>query len=78
LKPFLPLFISCNEPINHCEWCKKCEKCAFIFLLLSAWLPPTDVKAVFGSVNMLANQRLTETFLSLMGAEGRQKPFEVR
>jgi hypothetical protein len=22
------------------EWCCDCEKCAFIFLLLSAWLPP--------------------------------------
>lgn len=26
-------------PVTHCEWCCKCEKCAFIFLLLSAWLP---------------------------------------
>ena len=23
-----------------CEWCCECEKCAFIFLLFSAWLSP--------------------------------------
>ena len=24
---------------TKCEWCCECEKCAFIFLLLSAWMP---------------------------------------
>ena len=24
---------------TKCEWCCACEKCAFIFLLLSAWMP---------------------------------------
>ena len=27
-----------------CEWCCECEKCAFIFLLFSAWLPPKGRK----------------------------------
>ena len=28
-----------NSKQTKCEWCCVCEKCAFIFLLLSAWLP---------------------------------------
>ena len=24
---------------TKCEWCCECEKCAFIFLLLAAWIP---------------------------------------
>ena len=29
-----------QQSVSCTEWCCDCEKCAFIFLLLSAWLPP--------------------------------------
>jgi len=83
LKKYHHLFISCNEVSGErpCEWCKKCEKCAFIFLLMSAW---TDisyvVNTVFGGVNMLLDdsEKMQDIFLSLLGggkSEGK-KPFE--
>ena len=51
LQPFHAVFLSCNEPIvrggeessSKCEWCLKCEKCCFLYLLMSAWLSPEDV-----------------------------------
>jgi hypothetical protein len=29
-----------QQSVTCTEWCCDCEKCAFIYLLLSAWLPP--------------------------------------
>ena len=79
------------------RWCGRCEKCAFVCLLLSAWMPPRDVDAVFASSSggadtggsgsgsssgggssggMLHKEELLETFLALVGAGGRSKPFE--
>lgn len=40
---FLPLFISCNLP-DGTRWCGRCAKCAFVFVLLSAFVePPSGV-----------------------------------
>jgi len=65
-----------NKKKQICDnWCTKCEKCAFIYLLLSAWLNPIDVSNIFG-VNMFEDKNNIETFLRLIGAEGRMKPFE--
>jgi len=40
---YLPLFISCNS-IDESRWCARCAKCAFVFLLLSAFLTPEQVR----------------------------------
>ena len=39
-RQYLPLILSCNEALgrNHSRWCASCEKCAFVFALLSAFL----------------------------------------
>ena len=30
-------------------WCARCDKCAFVFALLSAYCEPAAVRAVFGA-----------------------------
>jgi hypothetical protein len=70
------VFLSCNDPTERCDWCKRCEKCAFIFLLLAAWLPLQEVtNAVFGGVNMLSEERCRREFRMLVGLEGA-KPLD--
>lgn len=76
LQPFHPLFISCNEPVNQNTWCAKCDKCAFMFLLLSSWLPSSVVVGtIFNNVNMLENESLLPVFEALIGC-GSYKPFD--
>lgn len=77
LIPFHSVFLSCNEPIDHTRWCATCEKCAFVFLLMSAFLPPPQVWAVFGD-NLFEKRALANTFLALIGRADVKdaKPFE--
>lgn len=51
-----------------------CDKCAFIFLLLSAFLSPAGVQDIF-HYNMLANDTLMLVFMGLVGGAG-SKPFD--
>jgi hypothetical protein len=70
------VFLSCNDPTERCDWCKRCEKCAFIFLLLAAWLSLQEVtNTVFGGVNMLSEERCRREFRMLVGLEGA-KPLD--
>ncbi len=76
LQNFHPLFMSCNEPVGGTQWCARCDKCAFMCLLLSAWLPATTVvHTVFQGVDMLADEALLRVFLPLIGSSG-SKPFD--
>lgn len=84
LKPLHSLFLSCNEPIDVTRWCAKCAKCCFVFLIMSAWMSPPDVWAIFGD-DLFAKPQLLEIFLSLVGINasagrhtqiGAEKPFE--
>lgn len=71
------MFLSCNEPTATCDWCKRCDKCAFIFLLLSAHLPPTEVvHTVFGGVNMLDSTQYSGLFMRLVGGGSAGKPLD--
>ena len=74
LKKYHNLFISCNEPIDETEWCLKCEKCCFLFLIIHAWLSPTQIISIFGN-NLFDNEKLLNVFLSLLGTT-TNKPFE--
>jgi len=50
-RPMVPLIISCNEPLgkHNSRWCATCEKCAFVFALLSAFAAtPYEALAVWG------------------------------
>ena len=72
----IPALKSKQKDDENFWWCTKCEKCAFIYLLLSAWLPPDEVISIFGC-NIFDNIDMMEIFLSLIGADDRMKPFEV-
>ena len=47
---YLPLILSCNQPLgsDSSRWCAACDKCAFVFALLSAFVEPERACAVFG------------------------------
>ncbi len=86
---FLPLeryhlsFRSCNrafhiDPAHRLDhWCGRCDKCAFIDLILSPFLPRERLEAVFTvGPEPLANTELTTQFRALLGLSGDIKPFE--
>jgi UDP-N-acetyl-alpha-D-muramoyl-L-alanyl-L-glutamate epimerase len=76
LRAYHGIFMSCNEPIDETRWCAKCDKCCFVFLLLSAFLPPVEVWAVFGE-NLFEKESLIPLFLRLLGkGEDKSKPFD--
>lgn len=90
--PLHKYFMSCNSPLpprrlegeDQWNWCNKCEKCIFIFLLLSSWIPPSAVTEIFGGINLFdaahgedAEARtLMNMFHSLIGSPNTVKPFE--
>jgi hypothetical protein len=55
----------------------KCEKCAFVYLVFSAWLDPEEVARVFGGVDMFAggDAAREHSLLSLV-RRGAPKPYE--
>lgn len=72
-------FTSCNtnfrisdEPARR--WCGTCPKCAFVFLLLAAYLPRPVVLKIFGK-NLFADTSLLPMYKALLGLEA-VKPFE--
>ena len=77
---YFPLFTSCNcnwritEDRPSDKWCKKCPKCAFAFVILSAYLPNETLTEIFDG-NLYENESLIPLFKQLLGLEGF-KPFE--
>lgn len=60
----------------HSRWCGRCDKCAFICLLLVAWAGASYVaETVFGGVDLLATEALLPTFVRLVDA-GSAKPMD--
>lgn len=79
-KQYFPVFSSCNQnfriqnPRSETLWCGECPKCAFVFLLLSAFLPKLDVMEIFHK-NLFDDEKLVSIFEELLGLV-RFKPFE--
>lgn len=67
----LPKIHSCNI---RKPWCKKCPKCAYVWLGLMAVFEPASVDAVFGS-NLFDDDDLLPTFKEMLGL-GEHTPFE--
>jgi len=73
-------FSSCNKNfLIHKDrpqtlWCGQCSKCAFMFNLLSAYLPKTEVINIFNQ-NLFDKPELLQTFRDLLGF-GNLKPFD--
>ena len=69
LKRFHGIFLSCNEPVDDTRWCAKCDKCCFVYLLMSAFLPQREVWSIFGE-NLFEKEALVPVFLRLVGEAG--------
>jgi hypothetical protein len=73
---------SCNrafylDPAKRLDgWCGRCDKCCFIDLILSPFLPAEDLAAIFGGREPLADPSLLEQFTVLLGLGEGIKPFE--
>ncbi len=77
---YWPIFSGCNRSYkvkqarSATRWCGRCPKCAFIFLLLAAWLPKQAVIKIFGR-DLLDQSELSDLFKDLLGW-GKMKPFD--
>ncbi len=67
----LPKIHSCNI---QKPWCKKCPKCAYVWLGLMATFEPESVNAVFQK-NLFDDQDLIPTFQQMLGLS-EHTPFE--
>ncbi len=77
---YLPVFSSCNRSFRVHEerspslWCGECAKCAYVFLLLSAFLGREELIGIFGK-NLLDEEHLLPLFGDILGF-GSMKPFD--
>lgn len=75
-------FLSCNKGLKqatgstatHAAWCGACAKCAFVYVLLSAFLEPQKVQTIFGK-NLFEDTSLLPLFEELLGLRNI-KPFD--
>lgn len=74
-------FSSCNKNFvisrkdTRCPlWCGKCPKCAFAFILFSAFLSKSLLLKIFGK-NLYEDETLLPLFADVLGL-GNMKPFE--
>ena len=79
---YMKVFRSCNrafhiDPSRRLDhWCGRCDKCAFIDLILSPFVGHDQLDAVFRGGEPLDNPALLETFRTLVGVNENLKPFE--
>lgn len=79
-KKYFPVFSSCNRnykiknSVNQKKWCGECPKCAFIFIILAAYLHKKEVVKIFNK-NLLDDFKLIPLFHDLIG-KGKMKPFD--
>ena len=73
-KQYHGIFRSCNAGSKTDSWCGHCPKCLFVYLILSPFLKPQEVRDIFGR-NMLDDWDMKETLDKLIGIE-EEKPFE--
>lgn len=78
-KKYFPVFSSCNRNFKikiktDKKWCGRCPKCAFIFIMLAAFLSKEEVISIFGK-NLLDDDSLIPLYIDLIG-KGKMKPFE--
>lgn len=70
------VFKSCNlgSKGSTWEWCCKCPKCLFVYIMLAAFLNIEEMVEMFGK-DLLNEVELEKDFIELIG-EGETKPFE--
>ncbi len=77
-KKFHKAFSSCNKNFSLTKkstkkWCCNCEKCSFVWLILSAYLEPKEMVDIFGE-NLFEKKELLEIFKWFITKN--KKPFE--
>lgn len=79
-KKYFPVFSSCNKnyrikgDVNQKKWCGECPKCAFVFIILAAYLSKEEVVKIFDK-NLLNDSELIPLYQDLIG-KGKMKPFD--
>jgi hypothetical protein len=66
-------FVSCNIGHRRDEWCRECPKCAFVFLILAAFLSQDEIRVIFGC-NLFDSAAIRGLIVRLAGRG--LKPFE--
>ena len=74
IKPYHPIFRSCNAGSKQDIWCGKCPKCLFVYLILSPFLSTEELTAIFGR-NLLEDPEMIPLLEKLTGLLP-EKPFE--
>ena len=78
LPEYHPVITSCNrafrQGVEDARWCGDCDKCRFIFLILSPFIPATSLTRMFAD-NLLDNQTQVEGYRALLGLH-EHRPFE--
>jgi len=71
---YFDIFRSCNVGSKQDIWCGHCAKCLFAFIILSPFIAPDRLAAIFGH-NLLDDASLQPLLLQLLG-RAETKPFE--
>ncbi len=77
---YFEVFSSCNKNFRQHKateqnrWCGNCPKCRFVYLILAAFLPKSDITRIFGK-DLLDDPQQTAGFDALLGIDAH-KPFE--
>ncbi len=74
LPQYHPVFRSCNAGSKQDIWCGKCAKCLFAYIILSPFIEPRKLNAIFGK-DLLNDPSLEPFFQQLIG-HADTKPFE--
>lgn len=78
LREYHPVINSCNrafrQGVDDARWCADCDKCRFIFLILSPFVPSSSLTRMFAD-NLLDNPTQIEGYRSLLGLH-EHRPFE--
>ncbi|WP_339865207.1 hypothetical protein [Paremcibacter congregatus] len=72
-KKYFTVFVSCNRYISRAEWCKECEKCAFIYLALFPFISREELTDIFGE-DILLKPVIRKHILSI--TQDKIKPWE--
>ena len=75
-KQYHKIFRSCNVGSKNGgnEWCGKCPKCLFVYIMLAPFLEKNELIDIFGH-DLLDDEELRAYFRQLTGEE-KTKPFE--
>jgi len=82
MKEYFPVFLSCNEAYKTYSgtkkkignWCGKCSKCLFVYLILYPFLEKKELLSIFKE-DLFEKKELLEILKELSG-EKKVKPFE--